>query len=94
MITAAQFAKQANDMTRQWLASCPGGAAGFLSEEPSYWAEQGIFTGEDLDRSMAVETYSDAYKEIHGIRPRWVNWEGAPAAEIWEAVKSLSSDGR
>ena len=46
------------------------------------------------DIQVAAATYSDLYKEIHGIRPRWMRWEGATAADIWEAVDDLSTASR
>jgi hypothetical protein len=88
MKTAAQFAKECNDKTREWLAANPGAWAGLLSEDQSDWEEQGIFTAEDLDRDQAIETYSDVYKENYGMRPHR-NWDGFTAAQIWEAVRGL-----
>lgn len=40
---------------------------------------------------IAASVYSDTFKEIHGIRPRWTCWEGATAAEIWAAVEALDA---
>ncbi len=41
------------------------------------------------DAEMAAAVYSDVYKEQYGIRPRWVNWEGVAADDIWAAVTAL-----
>lgn len=87
-MTAAEFAKQMNDNSRAWLAANPDGWVGLMSEDQAYWAAQGIHTADDLDRDMAIETYSDIYKETYNIRPRR-NWDGVATADIWAAVKDL-----
>ena len=87
-MTAAEHAKQTNDKTRAWLAANPGGWAGLISEDQSYYEARGIHTADDLDRNMAIETHADIYKETYGIRPRR-NWDGVATADIWAAVEDL-----
>lgn len=87
-MTAAEYAKQTNDKTRARLAANPGGWAWLMSEDQSYYTAQGIHTADDLDRNMAIETYSDVYKETYNIRPRH-SWDGVATADIWAAVKDL-----
>jgi hypothetical protein len=41
------------------------------------------------DRSAAKSAYSDCYKDVHNIRPRWMRWEGVSTEAIWEAVDAL-----
>lgn len=87
--TAAQHAAELNAPNREWLALNPGGWCTMLPEEPEHWAAQGIHTAEELDRMLATGSYSDTYKETHGVRPR-KSWDGVPTAEIWAAVKALN----
>ena len=58
--------------------------------DQAYWEEQGIFTGEDLALSLLSQTYSDAYKSLHGIRPRWVKFNSP--AEAQKAIDALDLD--
>lgn len=43
--------------------------ASYVTDQ-AFWEKQGITTGLDLALSVLNQTYSDLYKEIHGIRPR------------------------
>ena len=88
MKTATDYAREVNAKTREWLAANPGGWAGLLVEDAEFWAEQGVHTYDDLDRLMAVEAYSDAYKEEYGMRPRR-DWTGVPTASIRAAYRAL-----
>jgi len=41
-----------------------------LVTDQNHWSSMGIETGRDLALMILTQTYSDTYKEIHGIRPR------------------------
>jgi hypothetical protein len=43
-----------------------------LVTDPAHWEEYGIHTGEELAKHLLASTYSDYYKDLHGIRPRWM----------------------
>jgi len=60
-----------------------------LVTDQEYWSKLDIHTGEDLARSLMISNYSDTYKSIHGIRPRWMNWEAMSFDEIQSAVEEL-----
>ncbi len=53
--------------------------------EAAYWADFGIQTGAELDAYFAFGDYVDSYKEIHGIKPRWMMREMYDAAK-WGAL--------
>ena len=40
-------------------------------------------------RDEIASIYSDVYKEKHGIRPRWMNWEGMSTAEMQAELDRL-----
>jgi len=42
------------------------------------------------DREMAMNVYSDVYKDANGIRPRWMRWDGVSTEDIWAAVDALT----
>jgi hypothetical protein len=54
-----------------------------LVTDQAFWEEMGVSTGEELAKSLLSSTYSDYYKEIHGIRPRW-NMERIRAMSVEE----------
>ena len=43
-----------------------------LVTDQAFWDERGISTGEELAKHLLASTYSDYYKDLHGIRPRWM----------------------
>ena len=62
--------KTASDRAKEINARNPH--IGFrLVEDASFWAESGVHTGDDLDRCLAIQTFSDSYKEAHGFRPHY-----------------------
>jgi hypothetical protein len=67
--TAQEEAEKINSQT----------GAGYVTDQ-SFWEERGIVTGEDLALSVLSQTYSDMYKDINGIRPRWVKFTSADEA--------------
>jgi len=76
--TAEEEAKKINAQTGVHLVT-----------DPEHWAEYGIHTGEELARSLLASTYSDTYKGIHGIRPRWVRTSEMSVQEIQELISDL-----
>ena len=55
--------------------------------DPKHWAEYGVFTPEDFDKFMLVETYMDLYKSVYGVKPRY------QYASLREAsIESLKKD--
>ena len=41
-----------------------------LVTDQDHWESMGITTGEELALEILTQSYSDTYKEIHGIRPQ------------------------
>jgi|GEM_PF-1719363 hypothetical protein len=58
-----------------------------LVTDQAFWEKQGVVTGEDLAFSILSQTYSDAYKSLHGIRPRWAEFK--TVQEIEDALDEL-----
>ena len=90
-MTASERAAQINavsatrELAEGWLAWT------LLEEDPAYWAEYGVHTGEDLDAYLAFETYVDVYKDVNNIKPRWLDWRPRSAQGWREAYESLES---
>jgi hypothetical protein len=74
MITASQRAEELNAEMKKWIDSAPDRGGMMLVTDASHWAEDGIHTGADLDAYLAFCDYEEAYKELNGIKPRWLKW--------------------
>lgn len=86
----ADYIKAENDKTRAWVAEDPENRwATTWVEDLSFWAEMGITTVEAFRLSTAIQAYSDTYKEMYNIRPRWMDWTGATADEVEAELEKL-----
>jgi hypothetical protein len=61
-----------------------------LQTDQAYWEESGISTGEELALSLLHSNYSDTYKSIHGIRPRWAKFD--TVEEVQKALCELDQE--
>lgn len=55
----------------------------------AHWQKVGVETPDPFDRVMAIDTYSDCYKETHGIRPRWMSFDELTTAQIEELIDDI-----
>lgn len=72
--TAEEYAKQ---------------VGGGLATDPEFWASSEIHTGEDLARELAISSHSDTYKELNGIRPRFMRYDEMSIEEIEAETQQL-----
>lgn len=49
-------------------------------------------TGTKITKDMVIGCYSDTYKSINGIRPRWIDWSGSTMDEIGEELTILQAE--
>ena len=85
-IKESQFAATAAEEAVKVNSQVPGMA---LQTDQSYWAKHGVNTGEDLAKELLASSYSDLYKSIHGIRPRWKNFKDMSVEEIQAEIDNL-----
>ena len=65
------YIKERNAETQAWMDEDKENRfAFFLVDDLEFWAERGITTVEQFVRDQLVGSYSDAHKELYGIRPR------------------------
>lgn len=88
--TAEEYAKQINRNAEAGRTS-PNDWISKLVTDPEHWASQGIHTGEELAHTLAADQYSDMYKDIHGVRPRF-NWKEMSVDEIESKIDDLMRD--
>jgi len=53
-----------------------------ITTDLDHWADAGVTTPEQFDRLMAIDTYCDVYKDRHGIRPRWIDFDALKTDQI------------
>jgi hypothetical protein len=64
--------KAENAKTAAWVAEDPENRwAGYVVEDLAHWAEYDIYTVAEYEQYMLDVSYSDLYKEIYGVRPRY-----------------------
>jgi hypothetical protein len=83
--TATDRAIEINTQTATRAAAAGWVLWSTVPTEAAYWAEFGIHTGAELDTYFAFADYVDTYKEVHGIKPRWMMREMYDAAK-WGAL--------
>lgn len=87
--------RQLNDKTRAWIAEDPKNRWACLwDEELDHWTEIGIHTPEDFDLHSLRGELWDSYKDVHGIRPRWMNVYEMSKEEVIRELDSLSEQMR
>jgi hypothetical protein len=85
------FAATAQEEAEKINAQAGPGMYGMtLVTDQSFWEERGIITGEELAFSILSQSYSDAYKSLHGIRPRWAKFETVD--EVQAAIDDLDRE--
>ena len=63
-----------------------------LVQDLDHWADYGVYTVEDFDRYELETTIWDLYKDVHGIRPRFMDFSTMSIAELSETVDSLFAE--
>lgn len=87
--SAEQLALQAH-IQAQNADAREAGACLLPVDDLDHWASYDIFTIEQYEHYMASAAYIDIYKEINGIKPRWINFDAMSTEEIHAEISSMS----
>lgn len=63
-----------------------------LEEDPEFWKrcyDGRVPTVDEWERDQLAQMYSDMYKSEYGIRPRWMNFSDATAAQVQAELDKL-----
>jgi hypothetical protein len=74
--------KAENAKTQAWVDEAPGRWAGMVVEDPAHWEGYGIHTVAQYERYMATMTIYDLYKEVHGHKPRYIDFDAMSDEEF------------
>jgi hypothetical protein len=86
--------KNRNAQTRAWVAEERGRWASTYVEEPEHWAARGILTLDDFRRDQLIANIWDAYKELNGFRPRYLNMDAMSTDDLDAFYADLCEQSR
>ena len=76
--------------TLAWVAEAPESRwACYPTQDLAYWNEQGIFTVAQYERDQLEGAVWDLYKEVHGVRPRFMDFKAMTVAELEATISGL-----
>jgi len=82
--------KAENEKTAAWVAEDSANRwAGMIVEDLDHWAGYGVTTVAEYERYMMEASYVDLYKSVHGIKPRWVEFDNISDEELSADYDSL-----
>lgn len=93
MMDLATYIAEQNAKTQAWIDEDPKNRwASMIITDLAHWAEYNVHTVEDFQR-YELETYIwDCYKDVHGIRPRWINFSEMSTAEMQKMADDLAKE--
>ena len=92
-MTLKEYIEAKNAKAKAWVAEDPENRwAGTLTEDLAHWAEYGVTTAEGLERYLLVGEIWDSYKDLNGIRPRWMNFNEMSLDELRKEAESLCKE--
>ena len=74
--------KAKNAEAQAWADAESGRIAGMIVEDLAHWERCNIRTVEQYEHYMIAAGVWDLYKEVTGIRPRWMNMDDMSIAEL------------
>ena len=83
-----------NVETAQWVNAEEGRWAMSVTDNLDHWADYGIFNIAQYNHYMAAANHYDLYKEINGIRPRWMNYDEMSTEEIEADIDMLYAEAK
>lgn len=92
--TLADHLAALNAKTEAWIAAGPDRWATLWMTDLAHWARQGVHTVEDFELSCLRGELWDAYKEAHGIRPRWMGVNDMSREDLEKELESLREGER
>lgn len=90
MKTLTQHIEEINAKTSAWIAEDPDNRwGGMITTDLDHWARMGVTDVESYERYSLETTIWDFYKDVHGIRPRWMNFSSMSLEELQEVFDGL-----
>jgi hypothetical protein len=89
-MTLANHIAALNAKAQAWIDEDPNNRwmCQYISDI-GYWNSIGVHTVEDFERYELENTIWGVYKEVHGVRPRSINFKDMSIAELKEMLTDL-----
>ena len=81
-----------NAKAQAWADEAPGRYAGMVVTDESHWEGYGVTTVDQYEHYMLGETIINVYKDVHGMKPRWVNFDDMTMLEMEDMLNGLRDD--
>ncbi len=78
-----------NAEAQAWMDAEEGRWTGFYITDPEHWANMDIHTVEDFKRHELQSSIWDTYKDVHGVRPRFMDFDSMSMEELQAEADSL-----
>jgi hypothetical protein len=76
-----------------WVAEDPDNRfTGLYEEDPAYWAGIGVVTLDDFKRHELKISIWEMYKDVHGVRPRWINFDTMTTEDMENTIDNLHKE--
>lgn len=81
----------------EWVAQCEANGSTFYTtmvSDPAHWEGYNITTIAQYERHCLVSSIWDGYKDINGIRPRWIDFDSMSMDELREMEDSIFAEAK
>lgn len=83
MQTLKEYLEDCNTQTEAWIAADPLHRwATLFVTDLEHWAQYGVTTVAEFESYQMRQQLWDLYKDAHGVRPRWINFETITDEEV------------
>lgn len=83
------YIESSNEAIRERFKENPKAMFTTTVSDPLFWEKMGVTNIKTYEHSCAQSFHYDLYKEINGIRPRWMNYDAMTTEEINEDIDRL-----
>ena len=89
-MTLHEYIEAENKKTQEWIDEDPDNRwSTFYAPASHYEKLYGIKTVEDFKKFDLVSTISDCFKDVHGFRPRHIDFDSMTVAELEKFLKEI-----
>lgn len=91
-LALVKYIQERNAETKEWLAAGPRRMAGIIAEDAEHWAANGVYSVEQYHHYQAAANHYDIFKSVHGIRPRWYDYDTMTTEEIENEISNMVAE--
>lgn len=88
------FIEEQNELSRKKAEEAGMKLLTTTVSDPEHWAKYGVHNIEQFKHEEAASIHYDYYKELNGIRPRWMKYDKMTTAEIKYEIEQLDQQAK